>query len=259
MSMRQTGLAGIFLAWAIALLAPSSFAAELTVEAFVLRYRTAEQVLPLLAPHVAKPGTVSGAGNEIVIRTSPSNLAEVRKILATLDRAPRRLLVTVRQDAAPDDRADGARSYGTRGADADRSMQQVQVLDGREAEIRIGRSVPVTLRGSVPRVVGGQVVYEPVETVQFRDVLSGFAVRPRLAGDTVVLELSPRHDTPGTQGRGSMDVQRIATTLSGRLGEWIEVGTVGSGAPASGDAVVYSTRPAQAAVRRILVRVEAID
>jgi hypothetical protein len=46
------------------------------------------------------------------------------------------------------------------------------------------------------------------------------------------LELSQQSDSVAAQGRGNINTQRLSTTLSGRLGEWIEVG--GTGRQASG-------------------------
>lgn len=233
-------------------------AAEVVPEVVVLRYRTADQVLPMIQPLVPKPGSVSGVGNELVIQTTRANLIEVKKVLDALDRAPKRLVVTVRQDA-DEDRGTASQVYGTRGADSDQHVQQVQVIDGSEAHISIGQSVPVVLRGTKRHVVGGRVVEDRADVVEFRDVLSGFSVRPRITGASVVLDISPQRDTPGSQGRGSTNVQRIATTLSGRLGEWIEVGAVMSGQQFRGDTVTYSTRSASSQARRILVKVDVVD
>lgn len=245
----------VLLAWAASFSSP---AAEFAADVVVLRYRTAEQVLPLIEPLVPKPGSVNGRGNELVLRTTRANLAEVRKVLAALDRKPRLLLVTVRQDA-PEDTGRAAQVIGTRAVDADRSIQQVRVIEGNEADIRLGHSVPVVLRGSGRRIIDGRVVEDDADRVTFRDAMSGFSVRARIAGDAVILDLQPRHDTPGNQGRGSLDVQRITTTLSGRLGEWIEAGAILSGASVRGDTVTYGTRSAGSSARRILVKVEALD
>lgn len=233
-------------------------AAEMAVEVLVLRYRTAEQVLPLIEPLVPKPGSVNGRGNELVVRATRANLNEVRKVLDVLDRKPKSLLVTVRQDAH-EDVGRAAQVIGTRAVDADRSIQQVRVIEGEAADIRFGQSVPVVLRGSGRRVIDGRVVEDGADRVIIRDAMSGFSVRARLAGESVILDLQPRHDMPGSQGRGSLEVQRITTTLSGRLGEWIEAGAIASGASVRGDAATYSTRSAGSSARRILVKVEALD
>ena len=45
-----------------------------------------------------------------------------------------------------------------------------------------------------------------------------------MSGERVTLEISPQYDTPAHQGYGSVNTQRVSTTVSGRLGEWIEIG-----------------------------------
>jgi type II secretory pathway component GspD/PulD (secretin) len=233
--------------------------ADLLLEVVPLRHRSAEQVLPLIRPLVPPPGSVGGTGGELVIRTTRANLAEIRRVLAALDRAPRRLLVTVRHDAAAADAAAGARIYGTRAVDADRHVQQLRVDEGGEARLGIGDSVPVTTHGSRRRTSRGRVVDEAVDAVEFRDMLTAVAVRPRLAGDTVTLEIETRRDMPGAQGPGSAELQRMRATVSGRLGEWIDVGTVPAGRGIEPEAAVHGTRAPSRASRRILVKVERLD
>lgn len=247
-----------------------SIAAELVIEVVPLRYRTAEQLLPLIEPLVPKPGTVSGSQGDLIIRTSRSNLADIRKLLGTLDRAPRRLLITVRHDAPADRSIDGAglqgnaaaparRVYGTRALASDRHAQRLQVDEGSEATIHVGQSMPVTSRRTVRRVTGGRVWEDTVEATEYRDVLTGFTVRPRLLGDTVTLELWPQRDTPGPQGRASIQTQRLASTVSGRLGEWIELGAVSVDDAGASGASSYGTRSVSEDARRILVKVDALD
>jgi len=267
----------------------SVFGAELVMEVIPLSHRTAEQVLPVIQTLVPKLGTVSSLAGNLVIRSTPSNLNEIKRVLAALDRAPRRLLITVRQDAdreagagnlegsgvtrggsrAADEPADldsgsgarraGARVYTTQSATSDRNTQQVQVLEGNEASIRVGVSVPITRRDTIREAVGGRLVRRSVDSVEYRDILSGFTVRPQLVGDIVTLQLNPQHDTPGSYGRGSMHVQRISSTVSGRLGEWIEVGGAATGRAFESDGATYRSNAADASHRRVLVKVEALD
>src|SRR5690606_31258264 len=142
--------------------------------------------------------TVSGVGRELVVRTTRANLAEVRNMVATLDRKPRLLLITVRQDA-PEAVAGSAQVYGTRAVDSDQSVQRIRVLEGSEAGIHLGQSVPVVLRGC--RAIHGRGMADATERVAYRDALSGFSVRPRLDGEAVILQLTPQHDVPGNEGR----------------------------------------------------------
>ena len=251
-------------------------AADLVLEVIPLRYRTVEQVLPVLQPLVPKPGTISGMQSQLIVRTTPSNLAEIRRVLTAIDRQPRKLLITVRQDAdayrgaegaevaatvtrgSSRSTAAGARVYSTQGLENDRNTQQVQVLEGNDAFIRVGVSVPVYDRRIVRDVIGGRVVERSVDTIDYRDILSGFHVRPSVAGDIVTVEISPQRDTPADQGRGSMNVQRLGTIVSGRLGEWLQIGGIVSGRSSESSGTAYRTDAGKTEDRRILLKVDEI-
>ena len=277
-----------------------AYAQTIALEVITLKYRTAEQVMPVLKPLLDKSGTLSGMQNQLIVRTTPHNLAELKQVLATLDAVPRRLMITVRQDATIErdrtqmdasGRASGGGasvavtpgSSGTRGGevevqrgdtvirgridntrslDADRNTQSLQVLEGNSAFIRMGQSVPVPQRQVVRTIVNGQVVDRINNAVEYRDVLTGFYVLPRLAGDRVTLEINPHRDTLANPEqnlpRGSVNVQQAATTVSGRLGEWIEVGGVVQGASNERSMILGSTRETASDNRRILLRVEEL-
>lgn len=270
-------------------------AAQLVLEVVQLRYRTVEQVLPVVQPLVPKPGTVSGMNNNLIVRTTPANLTEIRRVLDAIDRQPRRLMITVRQDADARRGQDGAEGsggvgtgsgritvpgerdsrggsviigrgddrarvdvYSTESLQNDRSTQQVQVLEGSEAFIQVGQSIPVPTRSVVRDVIGGYVVDSSVDGIEYRDILSGFHVRPRLAGEVVTLDVSPQRNTPGARGRGSMNVQQLSTTVSGRLGEWMEIGGIVSGRAFEASGTVYRTTTTGSDDRRVLIKVDEL-
>jgi len=272
-----------------------ALAAELVLEVIELRYRSVEQVVTVVQPIVPKPGSVSGMHNSLIVRTTPANIAEIRRVLAAIDRQPRRLMITVRQDADIDRADEGveisgsvssanarviipsgraergagdqvgrgddrvrARVYSSQALGNDRTTQQIQVLEGSEAFIRVGASVPVPSSSSVRNVVGGRVVESRIDTPEYRDVLRGFHVRPRLSGERVTLDISAQRDTPGNQGRGSMKVQRLSTTVSGRLGEWMEIGGIVSGRAFDRSGTVYRTNTVTGDNRRVLLKVDEI-
>lgn len=276
---------------------PRALAQTLVLEVFTLKYRTAEQVIPVIQPMLKNGGSVSGLQNQLVVRTTPGNLEEIRRILASVDALPRRLLITVRQDADSDRgqraaevsgsvRVDGnaritvpgtagsrsshagaganddglrARVIDTRRTDSERNLQTVQVLEGNTAFIRVGQSVPVPRQQVVQTVIGGQVVTQVVDNVEYRDVGTGFHVRPRLAGDRVTLDISPQHDTLNRQLPGAVNMQRVATTVSGRLGEWIEI--AGLDQDRSRDQAVLLGRASMSGFdnRRVLIMVEELQ
>ena len=189
-------------------------AAQNALEIIALRYRTAEQVLPALRPLMEPGATLTGHGTQLIVRTSPANLAEVRQALAAIDRPLRRLAVSVRFDDALDASSRTVEAGGrvtNRGAridvhaedrearGAERVDQRLQVLEGGRAYIFTGRSTPV---------FDGSVMQEAV---------TGFEVLPRIAGNTAIVELAQRRDTLDRS-------QGLVTTVNAPLGEWFEVG-----------------------------------
>lgn len=271
--------------------------AEPVVEVIPLHYRTAEEVIPILQPMLAREGAISGFKGQLIIRTTPENLAELKRILATVDAAPRQLIITVRQDADDSLRRRSADVSGNIGNDnarvivppaagrdnrggriviqdgdsrvsghvldsasraSERNIQTIRVMEGREAFIAVGQSVPVRDRQVTRTIVNGQVVEQVVNTTQYRDVATGFYVRPRLSGDRVMLDISPQRESLSRDVRGGVNVQRAATTVSGRLGEWLEIGGITQ--TASGQEAVLLGRSSSTATddRRVLVKVEEV-
>jgi len=189
-------------------------AGQAALEIIPLRHRTADQVLPALRPLLEPGATLTGQGTQLIVRTSPGNLDELRRALDEIDRPLRRLQVSVRFDDAGDAASRSVETSGrisnrgssievqaqdNRSASSGRIDQRIQVLEGGRAFIATGRSTPI-YDGSVTR-----------------ETASGFEAIPRLAGDKVLVEIAQRRDTPGRQ-------QALSTTVSGRLGEWLDIG-----------------------------------
>ncbi|MGH8454325.1 MAG: secretin N-terminal domain-containing protein, partial [Nevskiales bacterium] len=233
----------------LSLLAAFGLAAETVFEIIELRYRTPEELLPVLRPLVEPEGTINATQNKLIVRAPRESLLELRKLVSQLDTAPRQLLVTVRQggsrdsttramgvagkgkfgdvtvDAPPsvDPTLPGIAVAGSRGAvelrggtresqGSNNDDQQLRVMDGREAVIYVGQAVPYTTKSVGP---GGFVT----ENTQLREVLTGFVVRPRLQGDQVTLDVSPQQESLDPGKGGAISVSRLSTSISGRLGE----------------------------------------
>ena len=282
----------IFLCCVLAFLSSPAWA---ELEVITLQHRSAEDVLPIVRPLLDKDGVASGMNNQLILRTSPHNLAEIRKLLESVDVTPRRLKITVMQNV--DDEtvsrltevsgsvglgrdarvsvpggADNAgltveagqganraraRIYSTRSLEDDRKTQQIQVLEGNRALISVGQSVPVMQRQVVQSPWNTQVV----DSTQYRDVTSGFYVRPRLRGDRVTLEISAQNDALAT-GSGNQPitrVQQLNTTISGRLGEWMVLGDTSQQASDDGSAISTRSVSDVHERRNVLLKVEEVE
>ena len=249
-------------------------AARADVEVLTLKYRNAEQVLPILRPLLEPGGAVSGMQNQIVLRASRRNIDEIRRVLASIDSQPRRLMISVRQDTADNVQGRGAsvggsissrggadiraRVFDNRNSSDESISQRLQVLEGYPATINIGQSVPVTTRSTIGSVTGANQGGMVSETTTYRDASTGFEVVPRLSGDLVQLEISPRRETLAGAGPGSINSQRITTTASGRLGEWFELGGVSQDESRQGAGILYGSSGERRDIRRVWVRVEEI-
>lgn len=246
--------------------------AQQELEILPLRHQTVERVLPALQPLLEPGASLSGMNGQLFLRASPRNRDEIRRALAAVDTPVRRLLIRVAFDRESGEEGRGAaaggsvslgsrsraaaeaRVWDTRSARSESAAQIVQTVEGGRAFIQVGRSLPVPMR----QVLIGRHGAVVSETLVYRDLAQGFEAVPQLVGDRVTLEISQGADTPGRYGPGSGDSQRLATTLSGRLGEWIELGGSGRRATgAEGGAFSVSTGDAREQ-RSIWLKVEEI-
>ena len=247
-------------------LLPTLAIAQQEMEIIPLKNRTVDQVMPVIRPLVEPGGALSGMNNQLILRASRKNRDEIKQALAALDTPARQLVIRVTQNRDAAMNRSGAEAFGSVGNDHVRvtqsptgvaagggtvvikqgssavgaqvvetrstrtasAVQSVQVVEGGRAFINVGQSIPLPMQ-QVVLGPGGAIV---TNTTVYRDIGQGFYAEPRLAGDRVMLEISPQFDTPGNAGYGSVNTQRVSTSISGRLGEWIELG--GSGQQAAG-------------------------
>jgi hypothetical protein len=214
-------------------------------------------------------GALTGQYNQLIVRTSPANLEQIRAALAAIDTPARRLVISVRYDAAEASAASGIRgearisdrgsSAGVRlrdsqGVAAERVDQRIQVLEGGRALIASGESRPLRQR-QVIQTPGGPVVQE---TTVMQDAATGFEVVPRVSGANVVLDIAPQREQFAPGRSGAIQSERAVTTVSGRLGEWLEIGGA-AGASSRQDSGILSQRETRrASDRRIWVKVEEV-
>jgi hypothetical protein len=64
--------------------------------------------------------------------------------------------------------------------------------------------------------------------MEYHELSSGFEVLPRLNGERVMLDIATQQERATDLGQVSAVVQRATTTVTGKLGEWIEIGGVTS-------------------------------
>lgn len=268
-------------------------AESMILEVIPLQHRTLDDVIPVIQPLLVEGGTVTGMNNQLIVKTTPANLDEIKQILATIDTQLRRLMIIVKQDSGRQGtESDAAWSGGVSSGDVklestdprrgrqgtrvtvgdkdgdhatystrvtqtnadDKNAFRVQTVEGQAAFIQAGQSVPLPEQ-SVTLYPDRAVVQRGVE---YRDATSGFYVLPRLNGDKVTLLVSP-HMSRVLPGRiPSFEVQDVETTASGRLGEWIRIGGIDQEITREGRENFSTSREHSEERRSILVKVEEI-
>jgi hypothetical protein len=125
------------------------------------------------------------------------------------------------------------RVQNRQGIATERVDQRVLVLEGGRAFISTGRSTPV------------------YDASGFRETATGFEAIPRLAGGSVLVEIAQRRDTLARQ-------QALSTTISGRLGEWLEVGGALEAASRDDSAILSARSSRSARTNGIWLKVEEL-
>jgi len=213
-----------------------------------LQHRFAEEILPVIRPLVGDNGTASAMQNNLIIRTSPSNMAEIEHIISTLDTARQNLKITVNRNKSLNTNESSAAVTGRKrignvavetggsrrvirdGIALNIENQQsrsnigntqfIQVLDGENAFISVGQSIPYTQEW----VSLTQRYMNVQRTTQFVTIDAGFAVRPRAIGNQVELEITPRFSQLN-QG-GTIDFETLTTTIRANRGEWVDLANI---------------------------------
>lgn len=231
----------------VACLIASQVAAD-TLHVIALRHRPVSEIEPLIQPLLRADEGVGGSGYQLILRATDARKLEIERLVAKLDVAARQLTVTVRQGVVHGERrardtvsgrvdignrtrviipgdngADpGLRYRGERGTSSSdsASSQVVRVQDGQRAFIRVGQSVP-----SVERILTltGRRTAVVAQGIRFEEFTTGFDVLPHVRGDTVQLEITP-HLTTARSADGTYRFQELRTTVTARLGEWIDLG-----------------------------------
>lgn len=228
------------------------------LEVIELHNRPAEDIVPLVKPLLDKNESISGRGFQLILKANAARQAQLRELVRKLDRAAAQLMISVFQGSQRDLETLGieaglhyqgnnidsqignnasagrgteitlhdkpiqvtGKAYGTRARMRDKPVYRLRVTEGEEGYIETGKSIPY-FSGQVYQNNGRQTVES---SVTYKDVTSGFYVRPRLSGDRVILDISPQRNSLNDSHGGAVNIRRATTTISGRPGEWIPLG-----------------------------------
>lgn len=199
----------------------ASLPAAESITTLQLHHRQAVEIIPIIEPLLEPDARISGQGFKIFLRASAQTVDEVRELIASIDVAAKTLLISVFQGRRSDLDAshlsgsirvengniDGSIAAGaTQRSESGGPVHRLRVTEGSEGFIATGTEIALFSTGGA-------------------STGSGFYVLPRLNGDQVTLQISPFRNNARATG-GKIETLQAATTISGRLGEWLPLGGV---------------------------------
>lgn len=210
---------------------------------FTLQYRFARDVLPLVEPMVGSGGSVRAIDNHLLVTATSDRLSQIETLLSQLDVARKNIRITVSHaaDSAEQQSGAGVSARGRIGdvevatsrrarngvnvdlhesskASSNTGSEFLTVVDGERAFIRVGQSIPYTQQW----VLFTQRYVQLQQAVEFQEITTGFAVRPRYIGDQVELEITPRISR--LNQAGYIDFEDLSTLVRVSPGEWFDLG-----------------------------------
>lgn len=261
------------------------------MEIISLKHRSADDLLPVIIPLLDKDGAASGMNNQLILRTSVKNSAQIKKLLERIDVPPRSLRISVMQNVDSDtvarltevsgniglnrntrlslpdnpntqgasiDVTQGkdhlkAKIISTRSLENDHRTQQIQVLEGKRALVSSGQSLPVDQQQVTQQQWGTQIIH----TTRYQDVNSGFFVLPRVNGDIVTVEINAQNDS--LTNNADLRLQQTSSVVSGHLGEWLLVGGTAQQRDAQDGTISTRHLDTRQEQRNVLIKVEEIN
>lgn len=249
----------------LSLLNVNILAADTIIEVISLANRPASEIMPLIAPLVDNNTQLVDNGSNLLIKTTPGRLAEIKSIIKQLDVRQNNLLISVIQsnqtnadelnaatkvqmnmsDDAPSNTSGTiyGHIYQTQDKGTDQNTQTIRTLEGVPARIKTGNAYPKQNFSA----------YGYPTNTEYTEATTGFEVTPRLIGQQVILTVAPWSDK--MNGRGQIETQNAQATLRINLGTWVELGGVNE----NSSNAFANTRQIDKNQMHIMVKVDRVD
>jgi type II secretory pathway component GspD/PulD (secretin) len=245
------------------LLLPLAAAASPVLKSVPLHHRAPDEVVTLLRPLAPQGVSLIAGEGEVLISGEPSLVAPMVEAAQKLDKAQKALIITVREGGSGAAESQGIRAqgtvdkpevriYGTRDRDNPASSRQIRTLENQWARVSSGTAVPIVQQSTTTTPYGTTTQ----QTTQYKDVESGFEVRPRLAGKDVIVDVRSFHGNVSRQGGGMIDSASTESTVQGALGQWIEIGGTVDEQRRDEHGTLYATRSRERRMGTLQIKVE---
>lgn len=176
--------------------------AELTT--LTLKNRQPQDIVPVIEPFLGPEDQIKSFDNQIILKTSPENLIQIKAMIEKLDQPLSQLMVAVSQSKDAPTEQTALFLRGSRN-ESKNSIQRIQVISGNTAHIATGETLSLGLLGDT-------------------SIESGIYVKPTLTGKQVTLDISTRDEDP--QQNLSHSTTHAQTSIVIPLDKWVDLGGI---------------------------------
>ncbi|MBI5042953.1 MAG: hypothetical protein HZC10_03805, partial [Nitrospirae bacterium] len=234
----------------LAYIASSSFADEMLLKVFQINYRKAEEMEKAVQLLLSAEGRISvdKRTNSLIVKDYPANIRAVAAFLKEQDRKIEQVRIKIRYvDEATLKRIGASIGWQYRGgqwaignimtnkkgvnidallgAEKERHRtsgeQTLLVMSGSEGRIAVGRSIPYTDWFYWYTKNHGYFIKE----TKFKDVSTGFVVRPRIAGSNINIDIFPQINYIADGRMNEIIYREASTTITCKNGETVLIGS----------------------------------
>lgn len=234
----------------LAYIASSSFADDMLLKVFQINYRKAEEMEKTVQLLLSPEGRISvdKRTNSLIVKDYPENIRTVADFLKEQDRRPQQVKIKIRYvDEAALKRIGASVDWQYRGGHwaignimsnkkgmnidallgAEKERQKVTgeqtllVMSGSEGRIAVGRSIPYTDWFYWYTKNRGYMIKE----TKFKDVSTGFVVRPRVAGSNINIDIFPQISYFSDGRMNEVIYREASTTIICKNGETVLIGS----------------------------------
>jgi hypothetical protein len=217
--------------------------ADTEFKIITLQHRFASDLLPIIEPMVGVDGAATGMNNQLILRANPDRMREIEETVSKLDAARVNRKISVKTSNSMQSQREQVEASGTARvgkvtvsndthakpnsgrvevessgrSSSQKANQFINVLDGERAFIRVGQIVPFTSEW----ITLTRRYIHIERTTDWREIRTGFAVRPHTIGNQVELEITPRIARPNSQG--FVDFEELTTVVRVALGNWVDI------------------------------------
>lgn len=234
-------LARKYLGLYLLLISSAAFGQKINV--IELKHRSAEELIPTIAPLLSADEGVSGQGYQIILKANTGSLENIKRLIQQLDKPAAQLLISIRNMTAEqantgnrsitaklpknsfsittgkrENQGLGIHTNTSDNRQTERQDQQIRASEGKPALINSGIDAPLNIKRR--QRINGQIIEQNI--TEFHPVQRGFYVTAWLNGDRVRLEIQQQNQS--LQNNGAISSAKINTTVSGELGKWISIG-----------------------------------